>query len=157
VRALQQSPVHHPLLLELLIFLRPTPSAAVLLFVRAASQKRLEPLQVLIQACFSLFSDPPCCHASVRACSKFEEVGTCASVTAEPGPASLAAGATNVLQLSQSGNPQPPRDTSTCDTRARFNYKVSVGPVKGDQCGAYQVRQGLEELVSGFRILYFVA
>lgn len=40
-------------------------------------------------------------------------------------------------------NPRPPRDSLPCDARARFNYKVSVGPVKGDQCGAFQVRQGL--------------
>jgi hypothetical protein len=44
-----------------------------------------------------------------------------------------------VLQLSQSGDPRAPRDASTCDARARFNYKVAVGPVKNNQCGAYQV------------------
>ncbi|WIA24061.1 hypothetical protein OEZ85_013674 [Tetradesmus obliquus] len=72
--------------------------------------------------------------------SKTEEVGACARVTAEPGPSSLAAGASNVLQLSpQGGNPRPPRDSLTCDARARFNYKVSVGPVKNNQCGAFQV------------------
>lgn len=41
------------------------------------------------------------------------------------------------------GNMKPHRDSLTCNARARFNYKVLVGPVKGDQCGAYQVRQGL--------------
>jgi hypothetical protein len=81
-----------------------------------------------------------CCLFMCHVCSKAEEVGTCARVTAEPGPASLAAGAANVLQLSQSGNPRPPRDASTCDARARFNYKVAVGPVNNDKCGAYQVR-----------------
>lgn len=86
----------------------------------------------------SPFCARACCICSTCACSKSEEVGTCARVTAEPGPAALAAGASNVLQLSQSGNPRPPRGSSTCDARARFNYKVTVGPVKGDKCGAYQ-------------------
>jgi hypothetical protein len=42
-----------------------------------------------------------------------------------------------MVQLSQSGNSRPPRDASTCDARARSSYKVAVGPVKNNKCGAY--------------------
>jgi hypothetical protein len=98
----------------------------------------------------------PVCLMCLLLYSKPQTVGSCARVTVAPATQPLAPNPNNLLrtralpaaaQSSSSGNrqqqqtppPRAPEGEKVCDSTT-YTYDELVGPVNGDACGSYEVR-----------------